>query len=475
MAESDPDADPRQMLKRMDEAGVTRFHWKVLITAGMGFFTDAYDLFIIGAAMRLIAEQWHPSTFETAMVTSTALLASAVGAVLFGRVADLLGRKRIYGVEVLVLAAGAIASAFAPDIWWLIGFRVVLGLGIGGDYPVSSTIMSEYAGKASRGFLISLVFAAQGFGLIVGPLVAAGLLALGVDHDLAWRIMLGLGAIPALSVFYLRRQIHETPRYTLAAGHAEGASRAAARAHGTGAGAEQASGWRKPAEGELGRLFRGRLLTRLIGVCGAWFLMDFAYYGNTVSSSAIIGIVDPGKDLLKDTLILLGIFTVAAFPGYFVAALTVDRLGRKRVQILGFVMMALAFGLMGVIPNVVQYFWPFLVLYGLSFFFTQFGPNTTTFIYPAEIFPVQLRTTGHGLAAGMGKLGGFVGVFLFPYLMRDGGLPGAELVAAGVSLLGAVVTWFLLPETKGKSLEELSEQVETAAGPSGAAVAGAEG
>jgi MFS family permease len=469
MAGTSAEADPRAFLKRMDESGVTRFHWKVLLTAGMGFFTDAYDLFIIGVAMRLIQAEWHPSTFETAVVTSSALLASAVGAVLFGRIADLLGRKRIYGVEVLVLAAGAIASAFAPNVWWLIAFRTVLGLGIGGDYPVSSTIMSEYAGKASRGFLISLVFATQGLGLIVGPLVAVGLLSTGMSHDLAWRIMLGLGAIPALSVFYLRRQIHETPRYTLAAGRVEDAGRAADRSLGNaapaGAGAE--SSWRKPAEGELWQLFRGRMLVRLIGACGAWFLLDFAYYGNTVSSSEIVNAVDPGKDLIRDTLILLGIFTVAALPGYFVAAFALDRIGRKRVQILGFVVMALAFAAMGLIPNIVQYFWPFLTIYGLSFFFTQFGPNTTTFVYPAEIFPVHLRTTGHGLAAGMGKLGGFVGVFLFPYLMRDYGLPGAELVAAGVSLAGAVLTYFTLPETKGRSLEELSEEAEAVAERSG--------
>ena len=103
----------------------------------------------------------------------------------------MLGRKRIYGYEVLVLAAGAIASAFSPDIWWLIGFRIILGVGIGGDYPVSATLMSEFAGKKSRGMMVSLVFAMQAAGLMVGPLLAAALLASGLSHDLTggccWR------------------------------------------------------------------------------------------------------------------------------------------------------------------------------------------------------------------------------------------------------------------------------------------------
>ena len=157
------------------------------------------------------------------LVTSTALLASAFGAILFGRVADMLGRKRIYGYEVLVLAAGAIASAFSPDIWWLIGFRIILGIGIGGDYPVSATLMSEYAGKKSRGMMVSLVFAMQAAGLVFGPLLAAAFLASGLSHDLVWRLLLAFGAIPALAVFQMRRQMAESPRYLLASGQHEDA------------------------------------------------------------------------------------------------------------------------------------------------------------------------------------------------------------------------------------------------------------
>src|ERR1700744_6087214 len=104
----------------MDNAGISREHWKIMFISGMGFFTDAYDLFIIGVVMSLLKPIWHVNKLEEGLVESTALLASAFGALLFGRVADMLGRQRIYGGEGLVLAAGAIASAFSPHIWWLI-------------------------------------------------------------------------------------------------------------------------------------------------------------------------------------------------------------------------------------------------------------------------------------------------------------------------------------------------------------------
>jgi len=181
----------------LDNAGVSKEHWKIMFISGMGFFTDAYDLFIIGVVMALLKPLWHVGKLEEGLVQSTALIAAALGALLFGRIADMLGRKRIYGVEVLVLAAGAIACAFSPNIWWLIGFRFILGIGIGGDYPVSATIMSEYAGKAHRGMLVTLVFAMQAAGLIVGPLLASALLTTSLGHDVIWRLLIAFGAAGA--------------------------------------------------------------------------------------------------------------------------------------------------------------------------------------------------------------------------------------------------------------------------------------
>jgi len=152
----------------------------------------------------------------------------------------------------------------------------------------------------------------------------------------------------------------------------------------------------------------------------------------------------------------LVIFVVAAAPGYFVAAITMDKLGRKLIQAVGFGVMGAAFAALALIPGIEHLVIPFLIIYGVSYFFTEFGPNATTFVYPSELFPVTSRTTGHGIASATGKLGAFVGVFLFPLLMHWHGLLSAELTAALVSIAGGVVTVATLPETKGKSLEELS-------------------
>ena len=451
----------RNPFAELDSSGITPFHWKIMFISGMGFFTDAYDLFIIGIALTLLKPIWHLSAFQVSVLGSSSLLAAAVGALIFGRIADVLGRKRIYGFEVLVLAAGAIASALAPSFWWLVIFRFILGVGIGGDYPVSATIMSEYSGSKVRGLLVSLVFSMQGIGLIVGPLVAIALLAAGLSHDLAWRIMLALGAIPALSVFYMRRSLNETPRFAALAGAMGDAEHAAKRAMGIHNDPALDEGpkrdHKKHLLAELSVYAKDPVMLRwLIGASLAWFLLDVAYYGNTLSSPLVVKAINPHASLLTNTTITLAIFAVAAFPGYLVAAIAMDKLGRKPIQGLGFLLMGLAFAAIALLPGGAQAVVPFILLYGISYFFAEFGPNTTTFVYPAEIFPARIRTTSHGITATSGKIGAFVGTFAFPLLMAHYGLPGAMGTVSGVAILGLLVTWLLLPEPKGESLEEIS-------------------
>ena len=453
-------ADPFQQL---DDSKVSKRQIKIMFVSGMGFFTDAYDLFVIGIVVALIETQWKLSTSQVSWLNSATLLASAVGAIVFGRVADMLGRKRIYGFEVLILAIGAIASAFAPNYTFLLVCRVILGIGIGGDYPVSATIMSEYSGKNDRGKMVGLVFSMQGAGLVIGPLIASILLASGLSSNITWRLLLGFGAIPGLAVFYLRRQIHETPRFAMAGGASEEAAAAIADATGQGKAARPTG--ESAARHEQGtldgylKLFRNRrLLIWLLGTAGGWLLLDFCYYGNSISQPEILKLIHPHASVLENTLLQLAIVAVFAVPGYIVAVALLDKTGRRSIQLLGFFMMALMFLLIGLVPAVVKHLWPFLILYGISYFFTEFGPNMTTFVYPAELFPTDVRTTGHGISAGAGKLGAFAGAFLFPdFLAVTHGLNRAMTIAGIVAAVGLVLTFATLPETRGKSLEQLEE------------------
>ncbi len=445
--------------KSLDEAPLSLFHLRAMVISGLGFFTDAYDLFIIGAALVLIKDEWHLTGTMVGLVGSTTLFANFLGAFIFGRLADILGRKKLYGLVAAIMSVGAILTAFSPNITWLIACRFFLGLGVGGDYPISAVIMSEYANVRDRGKLVGMVFSMQALGLIAGPMVAITLLATGINHDLAWRIMLGLGALPALSVIYARRKMPESPRFqSQVLGRTEDAAhQLRAYTHGQIAGSEHSPAASRPVPVRMSfREFitNRKMLITLLGTAGTWFLFDYAYYGNSISTPLIMNSVAPHASLIQSEAWTLIVFAIAAVPGYALAVAKIDRIGHKRLQLIGFAIMGMAFLAMGIIPGITSTILPFLILYGISYFFAEFGPNTTTFILSAELYPVSVRTTGHGISAGVAKIGAFIGVFLFPVLTKSLGLRGTFIITFIFAALGTLLT-LILPEPANRSIENL--------------------
>jgi PHS family inorganic phosphate transporter-like MFS transporter len=446
----------------LNEAPTSRFHRKAVVVSGVGFFTDAYDLFVIGTAASLVATQWRLSTAQTSWVTGSAILAAFIGALVFGRIADVLGRKRVYAAVAAIMIVGAVLSALAPNFATLVAARFILGLGIGGDYPVSAVLMSEYSNRRDRGRLVGLVFAMQALGLVVGPLVGLVLIGSGIGTEATWRLLLGLGAIPAAAVIYLRARMPESPRFS-----ARVAGEAVAAAHGLAAFSDgvisvPAAVRDEPRRLRLGQfLTNGRMLVLLLGTAGSWFFFDYAYYGNTLSLPVILKAVAPHASLTVKLAWSLGMFVAFAVPGYALAVWKMDRIGHRRLQFVGFAVMAACFLALGAVRDLTTVVAPFLAVFGLSYFFVEFGPNTTTFVLPSEVFPVSMRTTGHGIAAGVGKLGAFIGVFLVPLLEQHLGLRGMLVVAGSAALAGLALT-AALPEPSGRSLEEVSGEDDLA-------------
>jgi PHS family inorganic phosphate transporter-like MFS transporter len=449
---------PRELITALDEASLSRSHLRTVLASGMGFFTDAYDLFVIGIASTLITKDWHLSPGKLAVLNSTMLAGAFLGALVFGRYADVVGRKRVYWLVAAIMIVGALGAALSGSFWVLIGFRFLLGLGVGGDYPVSAVMVSEYANRKDRGKLVGMVFGTQAIGLIVGPLIALALLGSGASDDVTWRILLALGAVPAAAVLYLRARMPESPRYQ--AQVQERSERAAGRAADfTGRpGSGDRPGGRRPELGLRAFLTSRRWLITLAGTAGCWFLLDYAYYGNTISTPQILGLISPHASTMTKITLQLAIFVVAAVPGYALAIARIDRIGHRRLQLAGFAVMALCFAVIALVPGMTTMVAPFLLVYGVSYFFTEFGPNMTTFVLPSELYPVSMRATGHGISAGIGKLGAFIGVFLFPVLQTTLGLRGTLLLTAGVAVLGFALT-LVLPEPAGRSLEDIAVHI----------------
>jgi MFS transporter, PHS family, inorganic phosphate transporter len=442
----------------------------------MGFLTDAYDLFVISLVIPILvalAPGGALGPTELALLGSTALMGAAVGQLLFGWLGDRLGRRKVYGVTLSLMAVAAVGSALSvpvgglSTVWVLILWRFFLGVGVGGDYPLSATIMSEYSNVQSRGRLVATVFAMQGFGLLAGAGASLAVVYALPNLDVAWRVILGLGALPAALTIYYRLRMPETPRFELARGRAD----AAARTVGTLTGTKIASSGATRSLGVPPRQILRSYGLLIFGTAATWFLLDIAFYSTNIFNPLIlkqIGFASAASFPALEQVRRLAIGNVlialvASVPGYWAAVALIDRLGRRPLQYIGFGIMAVAFLVLSFGWNSLVAVLPvFLGIYGLTFFFANFGPNTTTFVYPSEVFPTAFRTTGHGIAAACGKVGAVLAVFVFAGLYQTYGLPWFFGLLAAVSFLGFLLTLALLPETSQRSLEDVSGEDELA-------------
>ncbi|RDX63583.1 putative inorganic phosphate transporter 1-7, partial [Mucuna pruriens] len=509
-----------KVLNALDAAKTQWYHFTAIVIAGMGFFTDAYDLFCISLVTKLLGRLYYteagaakPGTLPPRVqssVTGVALCGTLAGQLFFGWLGDKMGRKRVYGLTLVLMVVCSLASGFSfgstPKgvMATLCFFRFWLGFGIGGDYPLSATIMSEYANKKTRGAFIAAVFAMQGFGILAGGVVAL-IVSYGYDKkyklptyeqnpeaslvpafDYVWRLVLMCGAVPAALTYYWRMKMPETARYTaLVAKNAKQAAADMSKVLQVELEAEEEK-VQKLTENESNRygLFSKEFVKRhglhLVGTTTTWFLLDIAFYSQNLFQKDIfsaVGWIPPAKEMnaihevykiaRAQTLIAL----CSTVPGYWVTVLFIDYMGRFAIQIVGFFFMTV-FMFALAIPydhwTKRENRFGFVAMYSLTFFFSNFGPNATTFVVPAEIFPARLRSTCHGISAAAGKAGAIVGAFGFLYAAQskdpsktDAGYPTGigiknSLIVLGViNFLGMLFT-LLVPESKGKSLEELS-------------------
>ncbi|XP_057795582.1 probable inorganic phosphate transporter 1-5 [Salvia miltiorrhiza] len=506
------------VLATLDSSKTQWYHYKAVIVSGMGFFTDAYDLFCISLLTKLLGRIYYhvPSSPKpgvlppsvAAAVNGVALCGTLLGQLFFGLLGDRLGRKKVYGLTLVIMAFCSIASGLSfgsspkSVMATLCFFRFWLGFGIGGDYPLSATIMAEYANKKTRGSFIAAVFAMQGFGILTGGLVGMAVSAAfrvcvaappySVDPvgstppeaDYVWRIVLMLGALPAVLSYYWRMKLPETARYTaLVAKDTEKACRDMEKVLKVGieaAAPESESESDKNSFGLISKEFLWRHGVHLIGTASAWFLIDITYYSQNLFQKEIftaVGWLPAAKtmsaldEVFKISLAQFLIALCGTVPGYWATVALIDRIGRFWIQAQGFLLMTVFM----VALAVPYHHWTlnkagFLVMYALTFFFANFGPNSTTFIVAAEIFPARLRSTCHGISAAAGKAGAIVGAFGFLYAAQnqdgrktDAGYPSgigirnSLFILAGINMLGLLAT-FLVPEPKGRSLEDISQE-----------------
>ncbi|KAG9021223.1 Inorganic phosphate transporter pho84, partial [Tulasnella sp. UAMH 9824] len=457
----------RKVLAEIDNAVFTLTYTSA---AGAGFFTDAYDIFAINLCANMIGLVYGANGKLTRSQELGLKIATPIGnlfgQVVFGWLADKWGRKRMYGIELVIR----------------------------GDYPLSAVITSEFAATRFRGRMMIAVFAMQGFGNITASIVALIVTAAFkdpvLDHtdyravDYMWRIVIGFGMVPGLFAVYSRMTIPESPRYTMDV--ERNLDQAASDADFVKFGKFDVIEDRAVRRVEMPKASRRDFiayfskwpnLAPLVGCAYSWFALDFAFYGLGLNPSIIFHAIGFGDSKAEDlnqrafdnmynTAVGNIILSIAGLiPGYWFAFAFIDSWGRKPIQFMGFGALTAIFIVMGFGYNKITAVnqGSFAFLYALANFFQNFGPNSTTFVLPGELFPTRYRGTAHGISAASGKLGAVLAQVLLLFAKDIGGLNKSVdhiLEVLALFMLTGMASTYLIPETKGRSLESLSGEVE---------------
>ncbi|MEJ8574343.1 MFS transporter [Microbaculum marinum] len=454
---------------------MTAMQWLVWWLAAIGKFFEGYVVFTTGVALPLIQKEFGFDPVVGGLVGAAPLAGILVGASALGGAADAYGRKPVFIGEMLLFVAFLVGISLAPNIPVVVACLFGVGLALGADYPTAHMIISESIPSRDRGRLVLAAFGFQALGALFG--VGAGYLILVAEPNLtAWRWMYALVALPALLVVFGRLFVPESAHWLMSRDRVDAAQEEMRRLLRREPSYPKAIALRRAGDGtasvhkprHYAALFAPRIRRATILASVPWLLQDLSTYGIGIFTPTIIastlghstGEANSVAELVHNDIIAAkgaAMIDALLIVGIVFAVLLADRIGRIRLQVIGFVGCAAGLSLAALssaFPGSSQIF---LIFAGFLIFnfMTNLGPNAQTYLIAGEVFPTRLRGKGAGFAASVGKIGAVATAFLFPILLDDIGRTATLLLLVGAALLGAVVTWRFRIDTRGKDLEEL--------------------
>ena len=430
--------------------------WRLIWVSVTGVFLDGYDISVIGLALLQVKTVFHASALQVGLVGSSILVGNFIGALVFGRLGDVIGRRTMFLANVVFFVVFAVLSGLSTSITQLIVWRFLLGIGIGGDYALASPILAEALPANRRGRILTVNW---GLAWLCGEILsfAVGYVLLRTAGPDAWRWMLASGALPALVVFALRRKMPESARWLLAKGRHEEAHDVAHALTGKrdiralvphvdtpkSSHNPNTSAWRT-----LWTQYRRNTWYGMLNYVfeGAPFYAVSVFLPIILKDSGFAG---SAASLAKGNLFL----QMSGLLGILMMFLWVDRKGRKFMNYLGYGGVVLALLLYeSAFPPSLPLLMGIFVLIQVS---VWAGPASTDNLLLGELWPTRVRGTGAGIAAAAGRLSAIAGTLGLPLLIAVYGISGALWLPLVFSALGIVNTLVLGVETSGKTLEQM--------------------
>lgn len=434
--------------QRLDALPFTGEHRRLLVGSGLGWALDAMDVGLISFVIAALKVQWELTDGELSWIASIGFIGMALGASVGGLLADRLGRRQVFALTLLVYGLATGASALAWSVAALMVLRLVVGIGLGAELPVASTLVSEFAPARIRGRVVVVLEAFWAVGWVLAALIGYFVIQ---ASDAGWRWGLLVGAVPALYAVYVRRGLPESVRFLERVGRTQEAEEVVQRFE-RSAGDRRVPPGTVPADDDAPQqvvgvrgLWTASMRRRTVALWVVWFFVNFAYYGAFVWLPSIL--VASGFSLVRSFGFTL-IITLAQLPGYAVAAVLIEVWGRRATLGTFLVGSAVAAGLFGWAGGDTA-----VLVAGMLLSFFNLGAWGALYAVTPEIYPTALRGTGAGWAAGFGRIASIVAPLVVPPLLVAG---GNELTFAvfAVAFVLAACGALALPELRGRALQE---------------------
>ena len=441
--------------ERLDGLPFTRKHRKLLLGSGLGWALDAMDVGLISFVMAALAVHWSLTPTELSWIGSIGFVGMAVGAALGGLLADKIGRRQVFAATLLVYGIATGAAALSTGIAMLIVLRFIVGLGLGAELPVASTLVSEFAPRSIRGRVVVILEGFWAVGWIMAAVIGYFVVPLSDD---GWRWALAIGLVPAAYALVIRFGLPESVRYLESKGrHAEaervvrefeasaGIHHEAVPSAEAGAQAAAPAAPSAVADEPLESIWSPRLRRRTGALWIVWFGINFSYYGAFIWLPSLL--VAQGFDLVRSFGYTL-VITLAQLPGYAVAAWLIEVWGRRitlAVFLLGSAVSAGLFGLAGSPATIIAA--------GMALSFFNLGAWGALYAIGPELYPTRTRGAGTGAAAAFGRIASIIAPLLVPFLLDTGDTVMVFAVFAAAFVVAALAA-FTLPERKGVALED---------------------
>lgn len=426
----------------------------MLFGSGIGWALDAMDVGLISFIMAALAVQWNLSNAELGLIGSIGFVGMAVGATLGGLIADRVGRRQVFAITLLVYGLATGAAALSTGIAMLLVLRFIIGLGLGAELPVASTLVSEFAPKRIRGRVVVWLEAFWAVGWIAAACIGTFIVPL---SDNGWRWAFFIGMVPAFYAIVVRWGLPESVRFLESKGQHTEAERIVREF-------ENSAGVANPTPGpetqaitiqqaeELSQEGGGRpwiwsrgLRKRTAGLWAIWFCINLSYYGAFIWIPSLL--VAQGFDLVRSFTFTL-IITIAQLPGYAVAAWLIERWGRRATLATFMLGSAVSAGLFGFATTETT-----IIAFGCLLSFFNLGAWGALYAIGPELYPTNIRGQGTGAAAGFGRIASIIAPFVVPLVIGTGGAVAVFTIFAVAFAVGAAAV-ALLPELKGMALQE---------------------